>query len=173
MSEQVKFEFSAKLQKKLGKAGSDYFETLYAACLEASEAGVIARDFPTHLRGAGFPCSTAAARAAYKAVRGGADADAVAAIVDKVAAAARAAAAAARAAEAAEVEAADTEAAEVEAAEADTLVGALTAALAAAKAGHLDVAETWLGKAASILAAAKIATAGAIEKMGGVAEKSA
>jgi hypothetical protein len=55
----------------------------------------------------------------------------------------------------------------------ETLVGALTAALAAAKAGHIEVAETWLGKAASILATAKQSTKQAIEKMGGVALKSA
>ena len=169
----VKFEFSAKLAKRLARAGSDYFDTLHAACMEASEAGVSARDFPGYLRGAGFPAGTATARAAYKAVRGGADVDAMAALVDKVAAAAAAAARAARAAEAeaAEAEAAEAEAAEAEAeaAEADTLAGAIESALTAAKAGNLEVCETWLAKASAILAAAKQSTASAIERMGGVA----
>ena len=54
---------------------------------------------------------------------------------------------------------------------ADTLVGTLQAALHAAKNGNLEVAETWLNKAQALLETAKIATAQAIEKMGGIGEK--
>jgi hypothetical protein len=149
-----KFQFSKDLKKDLKANAKDFDQLLYKACIEAKEAGVKASVFAETLRATGFRCGTGPARSAYKAVREGGTLKEMTMAIMAVKAKRKEA----------------TTSTGTTGTKPDTLVGALQAALTAAKAGHLAVTETWLGKAQAILDAAKITTAAAVERMGGVAE---
>lgn len=151
----VKFNFSKDLKAELKANSKAWDELLFKACLEAKEASCKATEFCKVLRATGFRCGTGPARTAYKTVREGGTIKDMVTAVNTVKAKRKAGAA---------------DKGTATATESNTLVGALQAALTAAKAGHLAVTETWLGKAQAILDAAKISTAQAVEKMGGVAE---
>jgi hypothetical protein len=156
-----KFAFSKGLKADLAKNGKEFDQLLFKACTEAKGSEVKASEFCDALRATGFRCGTGPARAAFKAVRDGGDLAGMIAAVTAVKAK--------RKAGKADAGKADAGKADAGTGTADTLVGALTAAAAAAKNGHLEVVESWIVKAQAILAAAKLATAQAVEKMGGVA----
>lgn len=161
----VKFEFSKKLASDLARNGKSWETLLFKACTEAKNAEIKTTDFCDALRASGFRAGTGPARAAYKAVKDGGDFTAMKTAIDAVKAKRKADAGKADAGTTTEEQGKGTDTGT------DTLVGALSAACAAAKNGHLEVVESWIVKASAILAAAKTATAQAVERMGGVAEK--
>jgi hypothetical protein len=148
-----RFQFSPELKKELKDSGRAWDDLLYRACLEAKEKEVRAKEFADVLRKTGFRCGTGPARAAYKAVRDGADQRGMVAAVTAVKAKRKANTATNTATDTATDTASDT--ATNTANTANTLVGAIQSALEAARAGHLEVAETWLAKAQAMIDTAK------------------
>ena len=67
------FEFSKELKSRLTDNGKQWDQALFDACTEAKASEVKATEFCQVLRTTGFRCGTGIARAAYKAVREGAD----------------------------------------------------------------------------------------------------
>jgi hypothetical protein len=163
-----KFAFSKGLKADLAKNGKEFDQLLFKACTEAKGSEVKASEFCDALRATGFRCGTGPARAAYKAVRDGGDQKAMIEAIDAVKAKRKssgkdgAGKGTGTSADGAGKDGAGTGTAE-------TLVSVLSAALHAARNGNLAVVETWLVKAQAMLETAKLATAQAVEKMGGVA----
>ena len=157
-----KFQFSPELKQELKDNGKSWDELLFRACTEAKEKEVKAKEFAEVLRKTGFRCGTGPARAAYKAVRDGADQKGMIAAITAVKAKRKATdkgadTATDKGADTATDKGADTSTDTADTA--DTLVSVLMNAVHAAEAGKLEVAETWLNKARAMIDIAKIAAA--------------
>jgi hypothetical protein len=163
--QETKFEFSKQLAIDLAKNGEKWETLLFKACTEAKGSEVKASEFCDALRATGFRCGTGPARAAYKAVRDGGDQKAMIEAIDAVKAKRKSSGKDG----AGKGTGTSADGAGKGTGTAETLVGALTAALHAAQAGNIVIVETWLVKAQALLETAKTATAQAVERMGGVA----
>ena len=167
----TKFNFSKELKSELATNGKAWDELLFRACMEAKEKEVKATEFCKVLRESGFRCGTGPARAAYKAVRDGKDQKGMIAAITVVKAKRKGTDKGTETGTDKGTEkGTDTG---TDTGKADTLVGVLKNAVHAAENGNFAVAESWIVKAQALIDTAKKSTAQAIEKIGGIVEKSA
>lgn len=167
----MKFRFTKETAKRLAASGQEWDKVLFDACLEAGVKKIPATLFCEVLRASGFRCGTGPARAAYKSVRDGADIKGMIAAITAVKAKRKASdkGADTDTDKGAADTGADTDTVKAgKVADTGTLVGALQAAVNAAGRGDLMAVEAWMGAAQALLDTAKLATAEAIERMGGV-----